>query len=197
MFVALLAVQSFDLGRPVYEKQELFTYISVALSFIVVLITGFMTFKSTQADRLVGGIALCILPFLLLLHLAVPEQFLKRKSPQLVLQQYRSQTPNDAIVIADSYNVGAVAWALKRQDIYLVSPGELRYGAGYPDASGRLLNPAFFQALLQQNLKTHSVVMICSEDCDNWMLQKLPSNTVQYNYGIFELRIIPRQDDDA
>ncbi|WP_455207487.1 phospholipid carrier-dependent glycosyltransferase [Kaarinaea lacus] len=197
VFVALAVVQNFGVGRAAYAEDELISYVMVMLSLIAVLVVGLLRFKSKQAEIYIASIALCILPLMFIGHLGFPEQVLKRKSPELLIQQHVEQIPADAIVIADSYVIGAVAWTLKRQDIYLTSPGEFSYGLEYPDAAHRLLNFASFTELLQQNRKVRKIVMICSEGCDKRLLKETPPDVEKYSYGIFDLLIFPKQNDDA
>ncbi|WP_455220395.1 phospholipid carrier-dependent glycosyltransferase [Kaarinaea lacus] len=197
VFIVLVAVQSFGLGRAAYAEDEWFSYVIVILSFIAVLIVGYLSYQSKQVEIRIGGIALSILPLMFVGHLALPDQVLKRKSPVVLLQQHIEKIPADAVVIADSYVIGEVAWGLKRQDIYLTSPGEFRYGLVYPDAAHRLLNATSFNELLQQNRKNRVIAMICSEGCDKRLLKETPPDVEKYNYGIFDLLIFPKLNNGS
>ena len=44
-----------------------------------------------------------------------------------------------AIIVADASTFGAVAWYTKRDDIYVLAPGEIAYGMEYPDSRFRNL----------------------------------------------------------
>jgi len=198
LFIALVAVQSFGVGhRPAYDVHEQFSYGIVILSFIAVLVLGFLSYRSKHLEIRLSGIALCILPLMVIGHLALPDQVLKRKSPVILLQQHMEKIPGDAIVIADAYVIGEVAWGLQREDIYLTSRGEFRYGLEYPDSSHRLLNAASFNELLQQNRRERVVVMVCSEGCDKRLLKETPPDVEQYSYGIFDLLIFPKLENGS
>jgi len=198
LLIALVVVQSFGVSRrPAYAVDEQFSYGIVVVSFIVVLVLGLLSYRSKQLSIRLGAIALGILPLMFIGHLALPDQVLKRKSPVILLQQHIEKIPADAIVIADSYVIGEVAWGLRRQDIYLTSPGEFSYGLEYPDAAHRLLDAASFNELMQQNRRERVIVMVCSEGCDKRLLKETPPDVEKYSYGIFDLLIFPRLENGS
>lgn len=206
LLITLMLMQALDLGRSAYAKHEFMSYVSLSLSFVLVLAAGFLAFTVKQQEIRIGAVAFTILPLLFVFHLAFPEQIAQRKVPEVLIRQHIEQIPANAIVIADSYIIGSVAWVLKRQDIYLTSPGELTYGLEFPDAAHRLLTPESFAALLKQELKQEPkqelkqapdqnrdrlpVVLICSDACDERFLPLLPPSSVKHRYGTFDLWII-------
>ncbi len=194
----LLAVQFFDAGDAAYGAQESLSLAGVVTSLIIVLLGGIVAFKSKSEPVRLGAIALSVLPIFFVGHFAYPDRISMSKSPSLLVQKYAEQIPADAIVVADSYIIGAVAWALNRHDIYLSSPGELRYGVMYPDAPpSRLLTAKSFTELLVQNRSAHAVAIFCTEGCKQDLLEKFPSDSLHNQYGLFELWIFPKQGGDV
>ncbi len=195
--ITLVVIQSVYTRYAIYHSDEWCSYLAVMLSLIAVLIAGVIAFKSKHTHTIIMSIALSFVPLLLIAHLAFPDRASAHKSPGVLIQQHSAQIPANAIVIADSYVIGAVSWTLHRNDIYLISPGELEYGLQYPDAKHRLLRPDDLSALLLKNQYTHPVAMVCSDGCADGMVPQLPADAVRYSYGIFDLWLIPALNDTS
>jgi 4-amino-4-deoxy-L-arabinose transferase len=193
---ALIYTQTIHSDQALYNTHETLNYYGLALSLIVVLLIGLISFRFRQNHFRLLSIAIAIVPVLMVAQFAFPDDGAEHKSPGVLLQQHINEIPKDAVVISDSYVIGSVALALNRQDIYLVSDGELAYGLSYPDAKGRLLTLPLFSKLLRTSRYTHTVVMVCSDSCNADFLPEIPANAIKYQYGIFDLWIIPKQERD-
>jgi len=194
VLITLVINQSRHTTSVIYAEHESMAYFTVAMSFLVTIAIGLAGLKSKVSDIRLGSVALCILPLLFIVHLVAPENALKTKSPEVLVRQHVGQIPADAIVIADSYTIGAIALVLKRDDIYITSEGELRYGLNYPEAKHRLLTAGSLHKLIEQNRASRTIAMLCSDNCDAQFLPVLPSDAIRYSYGIFDLWLIPRLD---
>ena len=77
----------------------------------------------------------------------------------------------------------AVAWTFKRNDIYLLGPGELRYGVSYPEDQFRLLTANSLRQLLDRSAG-RKAVFIASDATEEPMLRSvLPASARQLKYG--------------
>lgn len=195
VLLALVASQSLGAANAIYDADETLSYLAVVASLLVVLIVIWFSLKSRKPQTLIFAAALSVMPVLLIAHLAFPDQAAEHKSPGILVRAHAADIPDDAIVVADSYIIGSVAWALNRHDIYLTSPGELTYGLAYPDAQHRLLTANDLSALIAQQGGSRAIAVICSDGCDQSFIPVLPTDAVKYSYGIFDLWIIPTSHD--
>nr|WP_321467738.1 phospholipid carrier-dependent glycosyltransferase [uncultured Desulfobulbus sp.] len=76
-----------------------------------------------------------------LAHYTMPDKTVEVKCPGPLIERNVPLVAEGDLVISDDDTIRAVCWYLKRDDIYnLGSPGELRYGFGYPQAGTRLID---------------------------------------------------------
>jgi 4-amino-4-deoxy-L-arabinose transferase len=110
-----------------------------------------------------AGIAL-VLP----LQLApLPQWLLDSKAPAGFLAADIA-VDADTILISDAPLFGAVAWSFGRDDVYLLSEGEISYGLAYPESRHRSLDEARLDALVAAH--AGDVVMILRDST----AQRLP-----------------------
>lgn len=195
VLLALVLSQSMGAANTIYDSDEMLSYLAVAISLIAILAVIWFSLKSRSTQTLILGAALSVIPVVLIAHLAFPDQASEHKSPSILVREHISEIPDNAIVIADSYIIGSVAWALNRHDIYLSSPGELAYGLDYPDAKHRLLTAADMSALVKQQRGTRPIALLCSDGCAESFTPALPADAIKYSYGIFDLWIMPALND--
>jgi len=95
-------------------------------------------------------------------HLCIPDRFIEQRVPAPFLQEHAEEHADKAIVISDKNTIHAVCWNWERTDLYgLGMPGELRYGLGYEEAAGRLLDPEAASRLIEEN--RGRVVLVCRD----------------------------------
>lgn len=93
--------------------------------------------KSINQIVLIG-----ISPFLLffIVHFTMPPIGYE-KLPGNLIQKNQQNISNYTTIVSDENCISAVCWYLKRNDVYLLmGGGELDYGLGYSDVSGRLID---------------------------------------------------------
>jgi len=127
------------------------------------------------------------------LHLVVPERVIENLLPVTVVSRHASASPA-TVLVADASLFGTTAWALKRDDIYLVSPGEIEYGLSYPEAKHRWLEGRMLEELVARNRGQRDVLVICDVATVREIDALLPANTERAQYGTVALLRIPQAD---
>lgn len=82
------------------------------------------------------------------------------KSPAAFLESQRQRIQPDTIVVTDGRLFQTVAWEYGRSDMYMLTPGEIRYGLSFPDARGRLLDRPQLATLIGDLDRRRDVVLI-------------------------------------
>ena len=192
LLLGLWISQSMDVGFRVYRVDEgdRVAWLSVALlAGIAAGVTAF--FDRRPCWKLAASLVM-IVPVLLVISFVFPNQVTERKSPGQLLMQYRDKISEDTLIISESSLLRATAWYLKRQDIYLLGPGEVAYGLGYAEAQHRLLDFKRFSALMETAGATQrSVLMICKRSCNGRLIAELPKTAKNQIWGQFNLWFAP------
>jgi len=105
--------------------------------------------------------------------------------------RYAEAAP-DTVVIADSSLFGTAAWVLRRDDIYVVSPGEISYGLSYPEARHRNLDARMLEDLVAASAGRADVLLIVELDTARDLAPHLPANTSRAEHGAVVILRIPR-----
>jgi 4-amino-4-deoxy-L-arabinose transferase len=131
------------------------------------------------------------LALLLPLQYALPQRILENVAPADAAAAYRS-TPADTLLVSDSSLFGTVAWALKRDDIYLMSPGEIQYGLSYPESRHRWLDEASLAALIEANAGRHDILVLCEDSTEPRVVSVLPARATRRQQGKLIAWFVPR-----
>lgn len=104
----------------------------------------------------------CPLGIALLVGAAIPEKVSNAEQPQAFIREVHSQLEDSRYILTNNVGVGAaIAWEIKRSDIYLYShKGELRYGLGYEDAEGRYIAQHAFVDWLAEHRREGKVTLL-------------------------------------
>jgi len=159
--VFLLANGPGGVGRPIFDDTESTRWLALAVAFGLGLLVCLFALRRPGADWRIWAPGLVVLPLLLAVPFAIPNGTRATKMPGEMLAAIARNLPPDALVITDGVFVQAVDWTLKRSDAYLLSPGELEYGLGYPDSRSRLLDAAGLQALLDEARGHRAMLIVC------------------------------------
>jgi 4-amino-4-deoxy-L-arabinose transferase len=115
------------------------------------------------------AVVICtVIPLFAFINLVVPHSTLAGRSPIAIIEKVQPLITPDTQLVTDTNVVRAVAWVLKRTDIYLLQKGELTYGLTYPEHKDRYLGPEGIGKLLQEyntgKIK-HGIAVFCEEPC--------------------------------
>ena len=166
------------------ETVKLVALMAVLVAGIVILAYGATTDKPVRllTPGFAMGFLIAAWPWI------IPLEVLHHKAPVTFIQEVDARIPADAMIVADAGLEGAVSWALKRNDIYVVgSGGETQYGLGAEDAKGRHLVPADLRELR----KSRNVLMFCDGNCPPDERAQLPDSETTWRYGIIQARYFP------
>jgi hypothetical protein len=133
-------VQFTAIGPVIYAASEylsLLIMITALCCACALAYCGYQTSATGSRQVLLG---LATLPLFLAYSLSLPATVIDRKAPGSFLQQFRDDVSARTVLVADGSMVHSVAWVLKREDLYMLSSGELSYGLSQPDAVDRLLD---------------------------------------------------------
>jgi 4-amino-4-deoxy-L-arabinose transferase len=191
LFAVLLTSQALDVGFRAYGEDE---YGKLILATLALLLGASAALAAVLTKRIAVKLASSLAAIMLLLFVlsfVVPDETLWRKSPELPIMQFRDQINENTILISDASMVHALAWYLKRDDIYMIRWGELEYGLGYPDARHRILNPEQFMGVLGKYTPTHSILVVCREKCPERFTTLLPPAFKNTTWGSFTFWFAP------
>lgn len=115
------------------------------------------------------AVVICtVIPLFAFINLVVPHSTLAGRSPIAIIEKVQPLITPDTQLVTDTNVVRAVAWVLKRTDIYLLQKGELTYGLTYPEHKDRYLGPEGVAKLLQEynaGKIQHGIAVFCEEPC--------------------------------
>jgi 4-amino-4-deoxy-L-arabinose transferase len=110
-----------------------------------------------------GALGATAVALLLPIDLALPAQVLDRIAPGRFITRF-APVSGDTLLISDASTFGSVAWFLNRNDVYVISPGEIRYGLSYPDGRKRYLaTRADLRTVLRDNRGRREILIICDK----------------------------------
>jgi len=191
LFAVLITSQTLDVGFRAYGENEYARFTLITLSFFLGASAGLTAILTKRtAIKLASSMAL-IIPLLFVISFAFPNEALQSKSPEQLLLQYRDQIPENTILISDASMVHAVAWYLKRDDIYMIRHGELAYGLGYPDATERFLDKDRFRSMMDTYASTRPILIACKGDCFEHITNQLPAAFKKTTWGKFTFWYAP------
>ncbi len=189
LLLGLLISQIFNTGFSVYQQNERPQLIMSIVALLTGLTGGWWALKSRLSGVRLMMNLLILIPFVVLIQFAMPNQLKESKMPGKLFTEVRNKISPDTLVVTDGRILRAVNWYLKRDDVYLLSPNEMTYGLSYSDAAGRLLNPEAFAALLA-NRQHQSVAVFCIAGCPKAIKASFPVTSQRYSYGKFSMWLI-------
>ncbi len=190
LLLGLLISQTFDIGFSVYQQNERPQLIMSVLALLAGLAGCLWALKSIRPGVRLMMNLFALIPFVILIQFALPDQLKENKAPGRLITEVRNKITPDTLVVTDGSILRAVSWYLKRDNIYLLNSDEVSYGLSYPDAAGRLLDPKAFAALLE-NKQHHPVAVFCSAGCPKAIKASFPATSQHYRYGRFSMWLIP------
>ena len=96
------------------------------------------------------------------------------------------------MLVSDDWLFGAVSWVLKRDDVYVVSAGEIEYGMSYPENRHRKLVGTMLADLIAANRGQHDVLVLCAASTEQAIEPQLPPATERSQAGRVRVLRIPR-----
>jgi len=168
-FVGVLMVALVILQTRIIEPLSSFAYADqwkgglffMALTFFIFVLKRSLTAKDNTTKILLVAAA----PLLLYLsaHFLVPDKTALRKNPGALIQRNQARINNKTLVFSPSTPVRAVCWFLKRDDIFMLDPGELTYGLKQKGAETRLVSHEHFYRLVHENRGKQKIALVINQ----------------------------------
>jgi 4-amino-4-deoxy-L-arabinose transferase len=189
ILIALAGAQAEVFGEPVFAPSEhaaLAVFAGcLALGAGCAIMAGFSRARFTCLAAMAGTGAALMMP----LEVALPQRVLDHVAPIAFVASH-AHADAATLVVSDASLFGTVAWALKRSDIYVMSPGEIEYGLEYPESRHRLLDAAGLERLLRTN-RARNVLIVCKADTSQRIEPLLPPRALRARRGTVVVWNIP------
>jgi len=186
LLAGLLFNQAMGTGSPVYAANENGHLAILVITLIIGTIAGLIAFYNNQASIKLIANTVLISPLLFAIDFIIPEQSLELKAPGILLEQYKDKITDDTLIISDGNVIRAVTWYFKRDDVYLISVGELDYGLKYPDSTYKIIDQEQFSELMSSSAN-RPIIMVCNPTCDERYSKFLPATASKQSWGDFVL----------
>jgi 4-amino-4-deoxy-L-arabinose transferase len=190
LLVLLAASQAGALGAPAYAMDERLKLGAMAGLLTVALVCAVIALRSAQPQARLVAFTGAAVAFFLPLDVALPQRAIDIFAPSTAIAHYAT-TPADTVLVSDASLFGAVAWELKRQDVFVVSAGEIEYGLSYPEARHRKLVGTMLGDLIAANHGLHDVLVLCEPDTEKELDSQLPASTQRLQDGRVRVLRIP------
>lgn len=206
MFILLLLLLAFVTwgwsGRAndlFYAAGENFQKVLLPILLMLSLIFTSLSFFARDSVKKIAAITVSIIPLFCILNFALPEAVVQNKAPVAFLQQMRHRLSTNDILITDGSIVRAVNWAFKRDDVYMLSTNELKYGLSYAKSRNRLLDRQTFAELIHNSeLPEQNIGVFCKDACPDELTEELERSAAEhYTSGHFNAWLIRRRPIQA
>ncbi len=175
--VALLAAQLGLLGNPLYANSEFLNVVALAALLALGLVAALVALWKTRTNLRLVATAIAGVAFILPLQISLPQRVLEEAAPVVTIERYAPA--RDTLLVSDASTFGTVAWTYKRDDVYVVSPGEIAYGLSYPEDSYRNLKGTMLSDVIAANRGLRSILIICKLETEAAIAAQLPSTVAR------------------
>jgi len=166
-WTVLLLALSFNyfagIGRPFFDATESARWGALVVALVAGIAICVLALRRGTAQWQLLATGVAALPLLLTIPFAIPNSIRLSKMPGDELAALTADLPPDALLISDGAFLHAVAWTARRDDLFLLSAGELEYGLSYPEDRHRLLTPETLQTLLAESLGKRDIFIACDD----------------------------------
>ncbi|MEZ0470786.1 phospholipid carrier-dependent glycosyltransferase [Luteimonas salinilitoris] len=126
---------------------------------------GFARAPVAKLAAIAGTGATLLLP----LHVALPQRLLEHSTLATAVARHAAG-PDAAIgphtaLVSDGSLFGTLAWQLKRDDIHVLDPGEIKYGLSWPESRHRWLDRAGLEHLIETHHGRGGILIVCKHKC--------------------------------
>ncbi|HEY7673307.1 MAG TPA: phospholipid carrier-dependent glycosyltransferase [Gammaproteobacteria bacterium] len=187
---AILVAQAGGVGRPLYGASESLKATALCVLLGVGVCSSVVAFRSARSVTRLMALAIGGVAFILPLQVLLPERVLDVTAPTVAVARHAPSA--ETVVVADASRFGTVAWTLKRDDIYVVSSGEIGYGLSYPEARFRELTGRMLAALIETAGARADILIVCKPATVAAIGAMLPARAMRFQDGSTVFVEIPR-----
>jgi 4-amino-4-deoxy-L-arabinose transferase len=181
-FLLLIAVQTSILGEPIYGQDESLASLSMLGALAAGAIVSLLAVRWNTAVRQPVLAGLAVVPLFLALSYSLPASLIDEKAPSEFIESQGPFGP-DAILVADSSLFNALAWTLRRDDVYVFGLSEVAYGMSYQESQYRELDIAGLLELLDRNVGRQELVLFTKEERERLFADALPGYGTRAQFG--------------
>jgi len=182
LLALLMAAQRGAFGAAAYSAGERPQLIALAAFLVAGAACGGIAFFSGRPAVRLGAWTGVGIAFFLPLDVALPQRALDSVAPSTAVAHYAA-TPRDTVLVSDDWLFGTVAWTLARDDVYVLSAGEIEYGMSYPESRHRKLVGTMLADLIEANRGRHDVLVLCAASTEHDIEAQLPPTTERSQDG--------------
>lgn len=190
VLVALAAAQRGAFGEPPYGPTDWLRYGGLLIVLALAAVAAFWSGRSSAAWVQMFLVGSAVLPFYLLVTIALPPGVGQERGPSEFLAENVDAAP-DALIVSDASLFGTTSWALQRDDVYVIGGGEIAYGLSYPEDEHRLVDELSLASLIRANAGRVDIVIFCEDGTEERIRQALPPGTSRTQVGGLVLLRIP------
>ena len=168
-FIGILIITLIILQTGLIELLSPFAYVALwkGILFLAALII-FMTFLKmslTTANHTKKILILVVAPlfFYFSAHFLIPDKTALRKCPGNLIQRNKKRVAKDTFIFSPSTPLRAVCWYLKRDDVFMLSRGELNYGLKQKGSQNRIIDYEQFFKMAQESSGTRKIAFIVNQ----------------------------------
>jgi len=190
---ALAAAQWGAFGSAPYAPSERAKLLFVVLCLLAGTGAAIVAASRPRASVRFAALGGAGIALFLVLAVGLPQMALDNFAPRALLTDGALAAP-DALIVADASSFGAVAWYAKRDDIYLMTPGEIAYGLGYAESRVRNLQDGGLARLIEDNRGVRDVFVVCRPENEPQIGMNLPDGATRVERGGLVRWHIPMQE---
>jgi 4-amino-4-deoxy-L-arabinose transferase len=179
---AALTMQTMRGGDSLYGSTELAKLVVLGGALICGAGCAAVVVRRASRASALAAVAGVSAAVLVPLQLALPDRLLELFAPVTAIAHYAS-VPRDALIVSEASLFGATAWALKRDDIYVISPGEIEYGLSYPESGHRWLKGAMLARLIDENRGRREILIVGQSSSAPGIEPQLPAHAKRSEQG--------------
>lgn len=194
LLIVFVVVQFTSISEAIYEPSETLPLLLMITGLSCACFLAYRSFRGSSAGQGPIVMGLSVVPIFLVFSLALPGVFIDRKAPERFLQQFRDTVTEDTVLVSDDSMVHSVAWVFQRQDLYMLSQGEVDYGLMQADASGRLLDKAGIDGLKQALHSGQNMVLFYRGGVPSSLAQSSVITGTNYHQGKFHAVVVSKDD---
>ena len=188
LLTAVLVAQ--NSGEPLYAPTELLRFVVLVVALGGGVLAAALAVRARPGTARLIAIGATGVALIAPLQDALPERLRENFAPATDIEAY-GPVARSTLVVSDAPLFGGTAWALRRADIYVVSPGEIDYGLSYPDARQRRLDAGDLARLIDANQGRREILIVCEADTAERIASELPARTQRTERGKVVFLTIP------
>jgi 4-amino-4-deoxy-L-arabinose transferase len=187
----LIGAQVGAFGAPPYAEDEQAKLVFAAVCLAIGAGGAVVAALTRRAGLPLAAFGTAGAGLFLTIAAALPRVALDNVGPSELLADGVLEAP-DALVVSDASTFGAIAWYTKRDDIYVLTPGEIGYGLDYPESRARNLQNGGLARLIDEHRRTREIFIVVRPDHEDQIGVVLPSEATRTERGGLVRWQIPR-----